>query len=110
MRIKFLIKHNDTIISFCEAIKMGCISIEENGIEEKGKTKVLMFSGLYDNDNDEIYEGDTLRDEAARYYTVLFRSGSFFVTREDPSGKTEDIPLLFLQSHGKVPAKKERRN
>lgn len=77
MKIKFLIKHNGTIISFYEAIKAGCISIVENGIDEKEKTKVLLFSGLYDINNDEIYEGDTLRDDAARYYTVSFRSGIF---------------------------------
>lgn len=107
MNMKFMVKYNNAFISFLEAIRNGCVSIEEDGLEEKEKTRLLLFSGLYDDNNEEIYDGDTLTDDSNRNYIVCFKLGSFYATRESPNGEREEIPLLLLQSHGKVPAKKQ---
>jgi hypothetical protein len=84
MNFHFKILYNDELIPFNEAVQKNYINLTSEGFfTQDCCVKIYFFSGLYDANNNEIYDNDMLIDSNGKEYTVNYMLGTFFINEKD---------------------------
>jgi hypothetical protein len=94
MKYHFKILCNDVLIPFDEAVQNKYIILTPEGfIIQDCCVKIYIFSGLYDANNNEIYENDLLKDDNGKEYIVNYLLGTFFI--KEMNGNKGCIPYTL---------------
>ena len=70
---------------------------KENSVNETSK-EIMLFSGLQDMDNQDIYEGDIIKIEYG-IGEVLFKAGCFMISWLDDKEANMELLGMYHKSH-----------
>ena len=105
MKIRLKIKENNKTLDLKAALADGRVTIQENEIVAGKKVESALSTLLVDDDDNEIYENDTICDGENRFFKIVYRDGAFIAHSQNKAEGFSDMPLYLLQSKGRVPAR-----
>ena len=105
MKIRLRITDSNKSLDLRSALADGSVTIQENEIIPGEKAEIVLSTLLVDDDDNEIFENDTLRDGENRIFKIIYRDGAFVAHSQSTSEGLSDMPLFLLQSKGRVPAR-----